>query len=172
MASSNAVAWSGNDATLTLASGQTIQNDYLASETYVSSAVDAGQVAGTASNYSVTSTAGTFDDAGNPITVDAIGGVYQDWTLSFTSATAFDLVGDEVGNVGSGTISGDFSPNNSNFSKPFLTIPAAAFGGTFQAGDQITFRTTPFAVPIWLKQYVPASSAAGNSNFTFFFDVS
>lgn len=172
LASSGAVSWSGNDATLTLASGQSLQNSYLSADTFVSSVVDAGQVAGESNSYSVTSASGTYDDVASPVSIDAIGGIHENWTLTFTSATSYTLVGDTVGNVGSGDISNNYSPNNPNFSKPYLTIPSLAFGGSFQSGDQITFTTDPFAVPIWLKQHVPAGAAAANSEFIIFMDVS
>ena len=172
LAATGAVSWTGNDATLTLAPGQSIQNAYLAADTYVSSAIDLGGIAGSSSAYSVTSSNGTFDDTGNPITVDAIGGIHENWTLTFTSATNYDLIGDTVGAVGSGTVSSDFSPNNPDFAKPYLTIPAAGFGGTFASGDQITFTTDPFAKAIWLKRYTPANAGAGQSDFILFMDVS
>ncbi len=174
LAASNAVSWNGSDATLTLEAGSLPQNDYLAADTYVSSAIDVpGGIGGVSSAYSTLSSGGTFDNSGNPVMVDAIGGVYENWTLTFDSSINYTLFGDTVGALTGGNISIDFSPNNPDFSKPFLTIPSAAFFGTFVAGDQITFKTSPFSQAIWLKNFTLASaSSSAQSKFILFYDVS
>jgi hypothetical protein len=43
-------------------------------------------------------------------------------------------------------------------------MQSAGFGGTFLAGDLITFTTHPAAVPIWLRRDVPAGAANLTTN--------
>lgn len=105
---------------------------------------------------------GTFDDA--YLLGDNAGGIEEDWTVTFTSTTAFGIVGANVGSVGSGTVGSGAAPNNPDYGEPYFTIQAAGFGGTFQAGDTITFTTHPSAIPVWLKRVTPAGAAALSVN--------
>ncbi|MDH5637428.1 MAG: hypothetical protein OEZ04_02945 [Nitrospinota bacterium] len=159
---SGAPSYAGDQATITLTAG--LKNGYLAADTVVASIYSAGDVKALADNYSVSSAAGTYDDAGNPVIVDHIGSVEQTWTATFTSATAFDVVGDTVGSVGSGAVSGDFAPTNADEGKPYFTIPSAGWGGTWAVGETFTFQTHPCAVPVWYKHTIPPGCAAFSAN--------
>lgn len=135
----------------------------------VSSVMEVGDVKPTLSNPVVTSASGSFASART--TLNSIGTVEQSWTLTFTSSLAFDIAGDTVGTVGSGNVSGGASPNNPVFNKPYFTIPAGAFTGTFQAGDSVVFQTHPEAVPVWLRRVIPAgTAAASNNNMSLYID--
>ena len=142
-----------------------LANGYTAANTYVGSGLDVGNIVGTFDTFVVTSGGGAFDEIGQPIVVDSIGGVQDAWTLTFTSSTAYDAVGAVTGAVGSGTVASDFSPNNPAFAKPYFTVPSAGFSGTFAASDTITFNTSPAAAPVWWKRTVPASATAIAGNF-------
>ena len=114
-----------------------------------------------------TSVSGVFNLAntgGNPIVQGPIGGVYDTWTLTFTSATAFGVTGTNTGSVGTGTTGANFVPNNVVFSSPFFTIPSAAWTGTWATGNTVTFTTTPSAIPIWMKRVVPVAANSLSSN--------
>jgi len=142
-----------------------LANGYSSANTFVASGISVGDLVGSYTSFVVTSgLSGTYDDTGNPVIVDSIAGVEQNWTLTFTSATAFNCTGDTLGSLGSGTVSGDFAPNNTDFSRPYFTLASAGFGGTYQAGDTITFTTSPAAAGLWFKRTVPAGAAALSSN--------
>ena len=160
---SGAPSYAGDQATITLAAG--LANAYLAADTIVSSVYAAGDVKAVADNYAVTSAAGTYDDAGNPVLTDHIGSVEQTWTVTFTAATTFDVVGDTIGAAGSGSTGSDFTPVNADEgSNPYFTIPAAGWGGTWANGETLIFQTHPCAVPVWYKHTVPAGCAAFSDN--------
>jgi len=162
---SGAPSYSGDQATITLAAP--LVNAYLAADTIVSSVYDAGDVQALADSYAVASASGTYDDITYPVVVDHIGTTEQTWTVTFTGATTFDVVGDAVGAVGSGAISGDFSPTNADEEKPYFTLPSAGWGGTWASGDTLTFQTHPCAVPVWYKHVVPAGCAAFSGNMPY-----
>jgi hypothetical protein len=153
----------GTEITITtttpLANGYTV-----ASGSRVMSVYEAGNVECTTTNWVETSSAGTYDEVGYPIVNDNIGTVEQTWTLTFSDAANFTCSGDTVGAVGSGMISSNFSPNNPTFSKPYLNLLSAGFGGTWATGDTIVFQTHPAAVPIWEKRVVPAGAGSLSSN--------
>lgn len=153
------VSWAGDLATITIAAPG-LANNYAAGAR-VSSVLEVGDVKTLISSPTVTSAAGTLNVVANPILGDNLATVSQDWTLTFTSSTAYTIVGDTVGNVGSGNVTAGAAPGNAQFSgKPFFTLPGAAFGGTFAPGDTITFTTNPAAVPVWYRQGVPAGAVA------------
>lgn len=161
----DSVTPAGNLITLTWTGGLT--NGYTAASTKVSSVYEpTGPIQATAdASYTVTSASGTYNEGGFPVEGDNIGGVYDDWTLTFTSATAFDCVGTNSGAVGSGAIGSDFQPTNGDFAVPYFILRTAGWGGTWATNDTLQFTTQPAAVPLWFKQVVPAGASivAGNS---------
>lgn len=155
----------GNLVTFTVATG--VANAYATGvATRVASVIPAGTVGTSLTTPVYTPAAtgtGTIDDA--QMSLSNLSTVEQDWTLSFTSATAFDIIGNTLGTLASGgTVSTLTQPDNPDHSSPYFTIPSAAFGGTFEAGDTITFTTTPAGYPLWYRRVVPAgaNSLAGN----------
>lgn len=133
-----------------------------ASDYYVACALDFGLVsAGVSGSPTVGSAAGTFDEA--QVTVPNIGSVYQTWTLTFSSATAFSLSGDDLGASGTGNISGTFSPTNPNTGSPYFSIDPSAWGGTFAAADTVSFLAVPCAVPFHVERDTPSAAAAASN---------
>lgn len=91
-----------------------------------------------ASTTAGTTTAGTTDIA---VTQDA-GPITDTFTVVFSSATAFDVYGASEGDVGAGTTTVEFAPDNGGF--PYFTIPADYFTGTWAAGEVYTFSTIAY----------------------------
>ncbi|MEO5341070.1 MAG: hypothetical protein H7837_11245 [Magnetococcus sp. MYC-9] len=166
LAGSNAVTWNGNQATLTLAAGEALANAYLASQTRVASVIEAEDIEASSSDWSESSTAGSYDEVTFPLRLDHIGSVEQNWTLTFTSSSQFNCYGQSLGLVGSGAISADFSPNNADFNKPYFTLSGGTppWGGSWSATDTLHFTTHPAAVAIWEKRTVPAGANSFSGN--------
>ena len=147
-------------------------NSFLAAApTKVASVLESGDLLPNFTNFVVTSAgSGTYDEIGNPLGLDNEGTIFQNWTLTFSDASNYSVVGDVVGSVGSGNISTDFSPTNPDFGVPYFTLLSAGFGGTFQASDTITWTTNPAAIPIWHERIIPAGAAsfAGNKSIVVF----
>jgi hypothetical protein len=150
------VSWLGNVATIDLVG--TLAAGYSASNTYVSSVIEVGDTVATSTNP-IVSGGGSYDFATYPIDPDNIGSIEQNWTLTFTSTTQFNIVGDTLGNIGTGTVSSLVAPNNPNFTKPYFSINQLGWAGT-QIGTTVTFTTHPAAMPIWYKRIVPAGAAS------------
>lgn len=166
----DSISWNGSIATINL-KNQLI-HDYPISyeedgETYhtrVAIYLELGDLKAHTDTVVANSTNGTFDDSGYPILGDNKGSVKDTITLSFTSATNFDASGNYLGSLGSGDINSDFAPNNPNTSTPYFTIQHEAWGGSWQAGDTLTFELYPASHGVWLKEVVPtgANSKANN----------
>jgi hypothetical protein len=165
----NNFSYSGNTATVELASGVTPDNSYTASNTYASGCVNAGDVEASTSDWSESAAgSGTYDESTYPLTLYNDGTVYDTWTIMFTGAGVFSISGTNEGAVATGQSTGeDVSPTNSNTGQPYFTILSAGWSGTWTTGDTITFTTSPAKQPLWLKQVVPASTnSAANNLFT------
>ena len=159
--SASTVSWSGDVATINLASG--LMNNYSAAgPCRVASCITANDIKTSWDNWSLTSANGQYDTATNPVQLDNIGTIEQTWTLTFTSSTDFNISGDTVGALGTGNLSTDLAPINPDFSRPYFTLPSAGFSGSFVAGDSIIFQTHPAAIPLWLKEIVPKGASSGN----------
>ncbi|MCZ4339657.1 hypothetical protein [Shewanella colwelliana] len=88
--------------------------------------------------------------------------INEDWVIIFTSATAFKLVGRRLGQIANGDTLNDFAPINPLTNSPYLTIRSGAFGGGWNAGEAIRFKTYAAAKPI-----MPIRSVqAGHSQIT------
>jgi hypothetical protein len=92
------------------------------------------------------------------------GTVSDDFTVTFTGTGAYTVAGARVGTVGSGTVGSSFSPINPETGTPYFTIPGGYFTGTWVVTDTFTFSTHPAALPIWLKEIVPAGTAQYPNN--------
>lgn len=136
----------------------------------VASVLAVGDVLPAVQGASVTSVAGTFAAAQAQAAPRST--VADAWTLTFTGASTFTAVGGVTGAVGSGSVSGTFAPSNAALGGPYFTLPPSCFGGTFAAGDTVTFVTVPAAVGLWLLRIVPplCPTFAGNA-FTVMVDL-
>ena len=159
--SASTVSWSGDVATIDLASG--LMNSYSAAgPCRVASCITADEIKTFWDNWSLTSANGQYDTDSNPLLLDNIGTVEQTYTLTFTSSTDFNISGDTVGALGTGNLSADLEPVNPDFSRPYFNLRSAGFSSSFVAGDSIIFQTHPAAIPLWLKEIVPVDASAGN----------
>ena len=160
------VSVTGNVATITLDTNDSIGNSFSGANTVVASCLTPADITVSYDGLTITSTSGTFDDTNYPILLNSVSTVEDTWTITFTSATTFDCVGAAEGAVGSGDTSTDFAPDNPDFTgNPFFTIQASAWGGTWAAGDTLVFATHPASTAIWFKRVVPAGAGTVYNTF-------
>ena len=139
---------------------------YDAIEGRVASILDHGDLAASATVLTQTVGGNLSLNAGS-ITVNQRGSLYDTITLTFTSASGFTASSDLRGSLGTGSVSSTFAPVNSQTASPYFSIPPAAWSGTGQQGDVITFRTTPAALSVMHYQQVPAGAPEFSSNSFF-----
>ncbi len=154
---------SGNDVTITVA--EAIVNDYIAGAAWAASVIDQGDTECSVDTFvDTTAGDGAYDDTTYPVLTDNIGTVEDGITLQFTDATHFSVTGSSGITYGTGDTGTDFSPTNSDFTKPYFTLEAAGFSGTWAAADTITFNIHPASFAIWLRRTVPAGCASLANN--------
>jgi hypothetical protein len=159
-------SYSGNTVTVELESGTTVANAYTTAKTYGAGCINAEDVECETTTWTETSSSGTYDESTYPVIMFNDGTEYDFWTVTFTSAVAFNCSGSNEGSVGAGVVSSDFSPTNPETGQPYFTIDKDGWGGTWTSGDTVTFYTNPSAAPIWIKEVVPSSTAALSNNLT------
>lgn len=100
-----------------------------------------------------------YNDALHPIEVKNADAVTQRWRLNFTSATAYQVVGETMGVIATGTTSADCAPINPATGLPYFTLRAAGFGAGWATGNQLRFNTIAAGAPVWLARTVLAGPA-------------
>jgi len=153
-------SFSGNVATIKLA--EQVPRDYSAEDSYAGVALELGDLFCYLFDLNKNSTNGTFDES--LIQLENLGTVYDEWTITFQDATTFTCTALYEGSQPNGSINSDYSPINPRTGRPFFTIPPTCWGGSWQAGDSLTFKTHPSAKAIWWKEQVPAGTPREPNN--------
>lgn len=153
-------SWVGNNATFSI-SGE-LGNNYTATTTVVSTIVDLANIEASSNGWVETSSAGTYNETTYPPTLYNVGTVSDAWTLTFSNATAFSVVGTVTGFVGYGDTSTDCRPING--SSYYFLLDKDGWGGSWSAGDTVTFNTVHAGKGFWVKEVVPAGIASYSNN--------
>lgn len=152
----------GVTVSITLDGSDALASGYTAGSAYVASLLEAsGDIAPSVSDWSETSSGGGYDESTHPVEVPNIGTVEDEWTITFTTTTDYDVEGTHTGALASGSIGSDYPATDNNpAGGRYFTLRSAGFGGTWQAGDTISFSTHPAAMPLWLRETVPAGAGS------------
>lgn len=154
---------SGLDATVTFTT-DTVSAYTVAEGARLSSAYSAGDLEPSVGTIGG-SQSGTIALDDTQIVLDNVGCMEQIITISFpgTSGT-FTVTSDDPDiTLASGDTATDYAPLNPANSKPYITIPAAAWSGTPAASDSFTIPTTPPTVPLFVTAKEDAGSDPGYS---------
>lgn len=158
----NAYSYSGNTATIAL--DEQVANAYTTATTFGSGCVYSDEVKTSSASWTETSGSGTYDETTYPVILYNDGTVEENWTLTFSNGTSFAVTGAYYGSIGIGSVGTDYSPVNPDTGQPYFTISATGWGGTWSAGNTVTFATHPSALPLLINEIVPAGAAATANN--------
>lgn len=117
-------------------------------------------------NNSLTGSQATaqYNTVDYPITVLNNGAVTERWRINFTSSTAYQLIGENLGVIATGNTSTDLAPTNPLTGLPYFTLHAAGWGAGWAAGNQLRFNTVGATAPIWIARTVlPGATLSGDS---------
>jgi hypothetical protein len=95
---------------------------------------------------------GQYNDVVAPILTTNRGAIRERWRVEFTSVTAFRVIGETVGQVGTGEITLDCAPINPATGAPYFTLQAAGWSAGWNVGNQVRFNTEAAARPIWFNR--------------------
>lgn len=96
------------------------------------------------------------------------GGATDRWAVVFTSATAFNLFSERLGQIASGTTASDFLPLNPLTNEPYFTLLSTGWGSGWLPGNALRFNTRAASSPMWLSRLVKPSSPSGTDQAELF----
>ncbi len=105
---------------------------------------------------------GSFSKDQNPIVVTNRGAITERWALRFRSdGQTFDLIGQHLGQIASGTINADFSPTHIAAGAPYMTVPSAGWGSGWVQGNVLFIDTIGAEAAIDCVRCTQPGSPAG-----------
>lgn len=105
-----------------------------------------------------------YNNIDYPIEVLNEGAQGERWRLNFTGTTAFQVIGENMGVIGTGTTGTDCAPINQLTGKPYFVVRKEGWGMGWAAGNQLRFNTVGASSPIWIARTVlPGATLEGDS---------
>lgn len=105
-----------------------------------------------------------------PIELTNIGAIAQRWAIVFTSTTAYNVIGESIGNIYSGDTLNDCAPINSFAGAPYFILRKEAFGAGLNPGEAFLFETLAASKPTMVTRSVsPGHSEIVRDNSTLSF---
>ncbi|RMX18070.1 hypothetical protein EBQ34_03135 [Vandammella animalimorsus] len=96
----------------------------------------------------------TYNDVLAPIVVTNAGAITERWAIQFTNATSFNVIGEHVGVIATGTTGSDIAPTNPATGKPYFTLAAVGWGSGWATGNVLRFNTTGALFPVWVVRTI------------------
>lgn len=106
-----------------------------------------------------------YDDINHPIEVLNESAVTERWRVNFTSTTAFQIVGENLGVIATGSTAADCAPVNPVTGEAHFVIRAAGWGGGWSAGNQLRFNTIGATGPTWIARTILAGATLEGDSF-------
>lgn len=91
----------------------------------------------------------SFNSVDYPPVVTNESAITERWALVFTNATSFNIVGETIGIIGTGTVNSDVAPINPRTGEPYFTIDHDGFGSGWATNNAIRFNTIGGLAPVW-----------------------
>ncbi len=104
-------------------------------------------------------TTANYNEVDNPIEYANNGAITEKWAIQFTSSTSFNVVGENLGVIGTGSTSTDLAPINPNTGNPYFVMRAAGWGGGWAGGNVVRFNTEGCLAAIWMVRTVLSGQA-------------
>ena len=135
---------------------------------YVSKLFDQATWNGTFSDsISGSAATATYNDVLAPIAVTNAGTVTERWAIQFTNSTSFNVIGEHVGVIATGTTGTETAPTNPATGKPYFTLPAIGWGSGWAAGNVLRFNTIGALFPVWVVRTIQQGpETVTNDSFT------
>lgn len=103
----------------------------------------------------------------NPIVVTNRDSIEERWALVFTGTTSFRIIGETVGEIGTGTTSTLTAPINPMTGYAYFTIPSAAWGTGWSANNVVRINTAAAKYPVWIGNAIQQHQGSSSDNYDF-----
>lgn len=102
-----------------------------------------------------------YNDTLYPLTVSNLGAYTDRFLFKFTSSTAFQVIGENLGLVATGNINEDCAPVNSLTGQPYFTIDYRGWGAGWATGNCVRFNLIGASTPVDLIRAIQPSDPTG-----------
>ena len=106
----------------------------------------------------------TFNDVLAPLVVTNKGAVSERWALVFTNSSTFNIIGEHVGVIGTGSINTATAPVNPATGVPYFSIPSAGWGIGWSVGNVLRINTVGAMFPVWVVRTVQQGPNTGTEH--------
>lgn len=106
----------------------------------------------------------SYNDAAYPIAVTNAGAYKDRILVKFTSSTAFQVIGEQLGLIGVGDINTNCAPVNPLTGLPYFTIDYRGWGGAWATGNCLRFNLEAASYPIDVVRAIQPSAPTGQSD--------
>lgn len=103
----------------------------------------------------------------NPIVVTNRDAIEERWALVFTSKDTFRIIGETVGEIGTGSTQGDTAPINPMTGYAYFTIPQGAWGIGWSANNVVRLNTSAAKYPVWIGNAIQQHQGSSKDNYDF-----
>jgi len=101
-----------------------------------------------------TAATATYNRSTYPIAVTNRGAITERWAIRFTSSLAFEVIGENVGVIGTGNTNAVCAPINPNTSAPYFSIDPLGWGAGWATGNVMRLNTIGAMFPVWVVRTV------------------
>ena len=108
-----------------------------------------------------------FDDINYPISCLNESAVTERWRINFTSTTAFQIIGENLGVIATGNTSTLAEPVNPVTGDAYFSIPVGGWGSGWATGNQLRFNTLGASGPTWIARTILAGASLEGDQFGF-----
>lgn len=109
-------------------------------------------------------TTAKYNDVAFPVEINNQGSIKERWRISFTSSSAFQVIGETVGVIGTGSTALDCAIANPATGAPYFTIRQEGWGSGWASGNQLRFNTDGAQSPFWLARTVLSGPATAEED--------
>ena len=108
----------------------------------------------------------TYNTGNYPVEVKNDGASTERFVIRFTSATAFQVIGEDLGVIAPGTTAADCAPINPATSQPYFTIRKEGWGTGWATGNIVRLNTVGALASLWVIRTVKQGPSTGE-DYTF-----
>lgn len=111
---------------------------------------------------------GTYNDTDYPLLVTNADAITERWAIRFTSATQFEVIGETVGTIATGSTTEDCAPVNARTGLPYFVIDRDGWGTGWSTNNAVRFNTIGALAPVWMaRTTLPGSPETAVDSFRF-----
>ena len=103
----------------------------------------------------------------NPIVVTNRDAIEERWALVFTGSTTFNIIGQTVGQIGTGSTTTLTAPINPMTGYAYFTIPSEAWGAGWSANNVVRINTAAAKYPVWIGNAIQQHQGSSADNYDF-----